>query len=484
MRMTLYDVAIVGAGPGGSALATYLAREGLRVLLLEKEVFPRDKVCGDFVSPRAFRCLAALGCWNELTRRDYVPIKGSSLYLNGQRLSRGDLPSVDGMADYGYAIPRKELDEVIFRNAVRAGAEAVEGCRVTAFAVESQSVRLTAQVGGRATTFTSRVIVGADGAQSVVAKQLGLQMQDPRYVLASMRAYCEGLRLDDAVLAFEDDFFPGFAWIFPVRDGLANVGVGMMAELKTKFGLNVRRQFAHLERFIQRLAAERGCRVRIDTPVGWPIKSYGGASRTVFDRGLLVGEAGCVTDPISGAGIPEALETAEMAANTLCAAFAAGRFDATALAPYEHSWQTRYEADLSVSDLVTSMVRNRHLRDVWLLALRVTAKASVTDPTVARTLGGLFAGLIPARQALAPDMLLQLVVHDRAFWEDVLQLPASPSLLDLAERALGLAQWQWDTLWRVAADRDWFLSWLLEVQRKQMTTSRATAREPLLRLVD
>ncbi len=460
------DVIIVGAGPAGSSLATRLAATGIEVLLLERGRFPRDKVCGDLVSARGLGYLDELGCLPEVLAEPRVPIRDAKVYLNGRPFSTGRMPRIPGYPPHGHAIPRQILDEVLFRRAREAGAEAVEDCRVSGFECVRDGVVVTATVAGRSERFTGRIIVGADGAQSVVAKTAGLEMRDPRYVLPAIRAYVHGLTLDHAVLCFEEAFFPGYAWIFPIADGLVNIGVGMVQETMNRHGLVLKDFYRSLEKFVHRLAAEQGARVRIDKSAGWVIKAYGAERCNVFDRGLLIGEAGCFVDPLTGEGIPLALATARMAADAIHEAFALGTFDAAALSGYERRWRSEFEADLRVSDLVVSTARNRGLLPVWMQAMKVMALTTARDEDYALTLGGIMAGLVPAREGLRPEVVLKSLLHGPGFWFEAL----SGAERESADRYVARIP---SALARtVTSDPRWSARWALELFGKEFRLAR------------
>jgi menaquinone-9 beta-reductase len=472
--LKIVDVIIVGAGPAGSALAALLARDGYDVLLLEKGRFPRDKVCGDLVSSKGLKFLADLGCYDEIARREFVPIRSSSVHLDGRVLSRGTLPVLPNHPPFGHAVPRIELDEIVFREAVASGARVLEECTVLGFEAGDAGVAVDGAIRGRRFRFFGRLVVGADGASSAIARCAGLEVRDARYVQLAMRAYCDGLPLEHAVLSFDEEFFPGYAWIFPISRTRANVGVGMVKESVRKDGIRLRRFYDRLVDFLRRQAAEHGVKVEISPPAGWPIKTYGGARRNYFERGLLIGEAGCFVDPLSGEGIPLAFETAAMAAETIRAAFAAGELGAAALAGYEQLWRRRYDADLGLSDLVVSLIRNRQFAKVWIRWLRVMGMTAVRDGEYATQVGGVLAGLVPNREVLSPSVLVKSLAHGPLFWMEAFDVSATKPLPDLLKRGAEMAQWERAVAASISRDPSWFGEWALEIGVKQLDVLRKT----------
>jgi menaquinone-9 beta-reductase len=476
--MRIRDVIIIGAGPAGSALATHLAEEGYSVLLLEKGVFPRDKVCGDFVSPKGLLHLKKLGCYEKIASGGFTPIRRTSVYLNGRKLYEGSLPHLPGYPPFAYAIPRNELDEILFRRAQEAGAVTVEGCQVVGFHTTPTVVCVEAQKAGRRKRFAGRVIIGADGANSVVARFADLMMNDARYIFPSIRGYCRGLTFEQAILFVDEDFFPGFGWIFPVREDVSNVGVGMVKETLGKHRISLKDFWGRFETYIKSIAHKSGKTVEITSIKGWPIKSYGGARRNFFERGLLIGEAACFVDPISGEGIPLALESAELAFETLKMAFDRGDFSTNTLADYERRWKSRWDPDLKVSDLVVSLIRNRYLAKLWIQSFRVMGMTALRDENYAHIIGGIMAGLVPNREGFSPDILFKSLVHAPSFWMEAFDIGKRHTLLDSLIRGIQGFTWELGVARDLFNDFDWFKSWASEVNQKQFELFRILGNAP------
>lgn len=464
--MTLYDVAIVGAGPAGSSLAIRLADQGFNVLLLEKHRFPRDKTCGDLVSPKGLTILDALGCLEPINKRDYVPLTEARTMLDGKWLSRGRIPYRPGMLDHAHAVPRIVLDEIIFRRAQQVGASTAEAVEVKGLTFDKDRIRVSAEQANKSVTYETRLVVGADGPHSVVARQVGMGMTDQRYMEFAMRAYCHGLPIRESIMLFEEEFFPGFGWVFPVSNRLANVGVGVVAESSKKFGVDLRLFF---DRLIKRLlcwAADEGWHIEVEKPTGWPIKTYGGTHRNFFERGLLIGEAGCFVDPINGEGIPLALESAALAAETISAAFKQGDFSHDMLSQYEQRWRSAFEPNLGTSDLVVSMIRNRYLSKLWIELLELCCKTAEAESDYAWKMGGILAGTVPIREGLRPEVALRPLLHamqdcTNPFSASHLHLP------NVISRAIKFGLWEVSLLSDIARDYQWFVNWCREVNEKQ-----------------
>jgi flavin-dependent dehydrogenase len=420
------------------------------------------------VNAKGLGLLAELGCLDEILTTARTPIASATVYVNGRVASQGSIPRVPGLPPHGHAVPRDELDAIVFRHAQAAGAATLEACTVGSVAADRRSVTVEATIAGERRRLVGRVVVGADGAQSAVAAAVGAAMQDPRYVVPALRGYCRGVPFGEAILYLDEEFFPGYGWVFPVAADLSNVGVGVVKESLTRQGLALRAFYARLQAFVTRLAAERGHEAVFEPPRGWPIKTYGGATTNVFARGLLVGDAGCFVDPISGEGIPLALETAKLAGAVLDDALRRDACDVATLATYDRHWRARYDPDLKLADLTVAIARNRHFGRLWIESFRLAGMAGVSDDVLARTIGGIMAGVTPARAAWTPELVLRALARGPALW-----MAAAPrSFADVVEQGFQIASWQAGVALDLLADGEWSRAWLAEVRDKWLDLLR------------
>jgi menaquinone-9 beta-reductase len=471
-----HDVAIVGAGPAGSTLAILLARAGYDVVILEKARFPRDKVCGDLVSPRALKLIEALGCGDALRGLNPQPVRTAEVVLDGEILSETEIPDVDDMPGVCCVIPREQLDDVMFRAACSSGAVSVEGCRVLGFRQDGSSICIDAEVEGRPNTFRARLIVGADGAQSVVARAAGLTTKDPRYTVSSMRGYLSGLPLEKATFFFSSESFPGYAWVFPMRGGRANYGAGVIAEASTRDGIRVRDFLTAVRTMIEQRARAEGGEVSFGPTVGWPIKTFRADVERIFERGLLIGEAGGFVNPINGEGIALGIETSGLAAEVIEDALRTDDTSRNGLRGYEERWRAHFEADLRVGDMLVSLIRNRHLRDLWLGWFRAVNARARNDRDFAALANGVLAGAIPNRFLFAPNVIARALLQGPTVWSALLgrdpNVPETPLWDSLFRLGLG----ELDRMAGAARDGEWLAGWMDDIARKQAGTLRALLR--------
>ncbi|MFZ0187980.1 MAG: geranylgeranyl reductase family protein, partial [Streptosporangiaceae bacterium] len=228
------DVIVVGAGPSGSTTAYYLAQTGLDVLMLEKSTFPREKVCGDGLTPRGVRALVAMGI--SVSEQDgWVRNKGLRVIGAGKRLEL-PWPELSSYPGYGLVRPRTDLDQMLARRAQQAGARLLEGVTVTGPVLDERTGRITgvaAKQAGGERTYRARVIVAADGNSSRLSVAMGLRKRDDRPLGVAVRTYYQSPRHDDDYLESwldlwdGDRLLPGYGWIFGMGDGTSNVGLGL-----------------------------------------------------------------------------------------------------------------------------------------------------------------------------------------------------------------------------------------------------------------
>jgi geranylgeranyl reductase family protein len=425
MKDPFYDAIIVGAGPGGSATAIELARGGWRVLLVEKGVFPRDKVCGDLIGPRSLRVLEDLGCGPAVDAAARNRLDGGILYVNGRQIVTAEIPESWELPAYGYAIPRLIFDEIVFRQAQAVGAETVEGCQVKNITFEADGVTVYGLQERRERRFRGRLVIGADGVHSIVARVLGMEQRDTRSIIVALRAYYDNVAGDPSQvdLFFDEAFFPGYGWIFHLGDGRANVGLGMVREVYMHHEINLRRCFDDWVTNDPHVQGRLGD-ARLDGRiVGWPLNTFRQTGGNYAERALLVGDAGSFIDPINGEGIHTALETAVIAAGVVDQALRADDLSASFLSRYERAWRAALDLDLRTADLFVTIIQNRSLNPLWMWLLNMIGERAIYDPVFAETCGGILTGITPTHHSLSPFMALKALAQHPQIWARSLNPP-------------------------------------------------------------
>ena len=330
------DVIVVGAGPGGASAAYHLARAGLDVLLLEKSTFPREKVCGDGLTPRAVKQLVGMGISLD-PGEGWFPNKGIRIIGGGVRIEL-DWPELSSYPGFGLVRTRRGFDEIVARAARRAGARLLEGVTVTGPVLDDGAQRIVGVTardtaapgngdGGTERTYRARLVVAADGNSSRLSLAMGLRKRDDRPLGVAIRTYYTSPRHDDDYLETWLDLWdgsallPGYGWIFGVGDGTSNVGLGLL-NTSTSFGHVDYR--AMLRRWLATMPPEWGFGEENQTgPVRGAALPMGFNRTPHYTSGLLlVGDAGGMVNPFNGEGISTAMESGEIAAQVIVQALA------------------------------------------------------------------------------------------------------------------------------------------------------------------
>ena len=388
------DVVVVGGGPAGSAAAIFLRKRGHDVLLLDEARFPRDKVCGEGVSPEAWRLLEAMDAAGAVRALGPHPLRGMELTAPDGTRFRG---LYRGAKEAGFALRRRDLDACLLDGARRAGVEVREGVRATALLRSGGLVTgVTASAGSEETAISARLVVAADGRRSMVARQLGLLREHPRLRKYAVRGYWSGVE-GLGELGEMHVIAGGYCGIAPLSPSEANVAfVVDRAEMLPSGGDLAGFYRATLARWPR--IAERLSRAALTEPpraIG-PLALL--ARRVSVPGAALVGDAAGFYDPFTGEGITLALRGAEILADVADAWLRGG----SDLREYD---RRRAEATRDKFRL------NRLLQHVvaWPSVANAVAARLARRPDLADRLVGIAGDFVPARAALGPRFLWDLV---------------------------------------------------------------------------
>ena len=418
------DAIVVGAGPAGSATAYHLAQAGLDVLLLEKTEFPREKICGDGLTPRAVTQLLRMGIDTSAgpePGNGWLHNKGLRIIGGGRQLEL-DWPELAAHPNYGLVRPRSDFDELLARQAQKAGARLLENCAVTGPVLDPRTSRIIGVkarqgqgdgtgigerdgsagggAGGRPeTVFRAPIVVAADGNSTRLSIAMGLHKRDDRPMGVAYRAYYKTPRHEDDYLEswleltdaqHPGRLLPGYGWIFGMGDGTSNIGLGIL-NTSTAFGSvdyrdMMRRWLAGTPAAWEMTEENRTCPIRgAALPMGFNRKPH-------YTRGLLlVGDAGGMVNPFNGEGIAYAMESGEIAARTI--AQAKGRhtpYDRElALSQYPRILADTYGGYYTLGRMFVKLIGNpkvmqvatqRGLSHAMLMRFTLKLLANLTDP--------------------------------------------------------------------------------------------------------
>jgi geranylgeranyl reductase family protein len=394
------DVVVVGGGPAGSALACFLAGRGRDVLLLDAARFPRDKICGESVSPGAWPLLDAMGAAERVTSLHPHAVRGMRLVSPDGTAFRGEYR---GEGRPGFALRRVALDAALLDAARDAGAEVREGARVTGLLGEGGAVAgVLGEEGGGSRPIRARATVGADGRRSVVARSLGLLRENPRMRRFAVRGHWDGME----ALADVGEMHVGgggYCGVAPLSRTLANVAFVLdqrdlapaAADLEGFYRESLRRRWPRL--------AERLQRARLLEPPRAIGPLALDCAAVAVPGAVLVGDAAGFYDPFTGEGITLALRTAELAAREIDEALARpGTRPVPRLAGYERARAAATRDKFRFNRLVQVALRSP-------AAANAIARRLARRPDLADQLVGVAGDFVPARTVLGPRFLLRLL---------------------------------------------------------------------------
>ncbi|MGC5017198.1 geranylgeranyl reductase family protein [Micromonospora sp. DT47] len=406
------DVIVVGAGPGGSATAYHLAKHGVRVLLLEKTEFPREKVCGDGLTPRAVRQLVRMGV-DTSPEAGWLHNKGLRVIGGGVRLEL-DWPDLASFPNYGLVRTRLDFDDLLAQRAVSAGAKLQTSVNVIGPVLDADDrvIGVQAEVGpdNEPATFHAPLVVAADGVSGRLPLALGLAKREDRPIGVAVRRYYRSpAKHDDDYLESwlelrakgSDALLPGYGWIFGLGDGRVNVGLGVLNSSSAFGRTNYRRLLTDW------LA---------NTPEDWGMTDEANAEGPIlgaalpmgfnrvphYTRGvLLVGDSGGMVNPFNGEGIAYAMESGELAAEVAVQALArpAGAERERALMAYPQELKARLGGYYRLGGIFVKLIGRPEV-------MRMATRYGMPHPTLMRFVLKLLANLTDPRDGDAMDRVI------------------------------------------------------------------------------
>src|SRR6266498_2373166 len=413
------DVIVVGAGPAGSAAAYHLANAGLDVLLLEKTAFPREKVCGDGLTPRGTKQLINMGI-DISEEAGWIRNYGLRIQGAGHVLQL-DWPDLSSHPNYGLTRNRMDFDDMLARQAVKAGARLRERTNVTAPILDDRGfiVGVTAKPvddnGRRAggdLEFRAPLVMAADGNSSRLSIAMGLHKRDDRPMGVAVRTYFTSPRADDYLQSWlelgADDpkqpgqkvLLPGYGWIFGMGDGTVNVGLGIL-NTSEAFGSTDYR--ALMRSWLDGTPEEWGFREHNATgKIGGAALPMGFNRTPHYASGLLlVGDAGGMVNPFNGEGIGYAMESAKLAAEVVVQALARAEGPARekALAGYPLALKQALGSYYRLGNIFSRLIGNP-------LVMRTATKYGLPRTTLMKLVLKLLAGLYDPKDGDAFDRMI------------------------------------------------------------------------------
>lgn len=402
------DVLIAGGGPAGSALAFHLAKKGLKIIVAEAARFPRDKICGDGVSPVALAELDAMGIKNWKKFSLSTEINKVGLFIKDDKVFI-DLSKPEHLPYQARIIPRIELDNWIYETAKKAGAKYIEDSRLINYSINDSGVVGQIKQGTSTKQIKAKVLVGADGSSSTIARQMHGSKHADEFQLLGLRAYYENIKgpTDRVDIYFTGDSFPGIYWLFPKGAAGANIGMACISATLPHKASNVKNLLAGHLKSNDDIKERIGNGMPDGKTDGWILKFFNPQNVLTGNRVLLVGDAAGLINPLSGDGIQYALLSARWASEILYDCFKRDDFSASSLYNYRKKVDKELGYDFALSNLLVQFARNKTLTPVWMKILSVMISRSKEDKEYADIIAGIFAGNYPSQKALNANFVLK-----------------------------------------------------------------------------
>lgn len=378
---------IVGAGPAGSSLSLFLCKEKIPHLIIDKAIFPRDKVCGDALSGKVVDVLKKLdekfldeiySAENQFTGSYGVKFAAP----NGNVIDIPFKKNLDSLAHApGFISKRLHFDDFLFQKIDRNIATVLEGCSIKSLKRVEGGVECLLEQNGNEIFVFAKLVIGAEGDRSIVAKTFSTIHKEDKHYCAGLRAYYKGVtgfhEKNFIELHFLKELLPGYLWIFPLPNGEANVGVGMLSHEVSKRKINLKKLMLEA---IQNnpTIKNRFANAELNGDIkGWGLPLGSKRRKISGNHFMLTGDAASLIDPFTGEGIGNAMVTGMLASKQIKKSLAENRFDEAFLGAYDEAVYHSLWSELKLSHtlqklsnysglfnyVVNKAARNEELRD-------------------------------------------------------------------------------------------------------------------------
>ena len=400
----MYDAIIVGAGPAGSSAAIYCNKLGLNTLLLDKSIFPRDKICGDALSGKSVKILEELNLLQDLDKLDGAIV--NRIIFGNPNHSECELHLNKSLnkrhISHGFVIPRKIFDNYLFKKASDV-SDVASGFNVDDLIYnKSQVVGVKGKTSnGEQKKYFGNIVLGADGPYSIVSRKSGLYNADMNYTAVGLRCYYENVEdlTDQIELHYVNETIPGYFWIFPAGNKKANIGVGLLksSAKKKKYNLQqIMQQVINSKNFKHRFKNSNA----LEKPKGWNLP-FGNTKRENHGNGfLLLGDAAGLVDPFTGEGIGNAMESGKIAADIVLKAKKINNFSNQILSEYDKVLWEYLGSELKTSTLLLKLAHYRIL-------LNFVIDRASRNKNIKNMISGMLADEVPKTELSNPMFYLK-----------------------------------------------------------------------------
>lgn len=361
------DVFIAGAGPAGATTSLFLAKEKINHIIIDKAVFPRNKICGDALSGKVVEVFKKLDpkLVDELSAlpSEYIPSWGVKFVAPNYNYI--DIPFKSDMSKEthapGFIAKRLDFDNFLVEKLNPQYAEFWQGAELKEITPADGGYALQILKEGKEISVFTRLLIGAEGDRSLVAKKLAGIKMEPAHYCAGIRAYykgVEGMHPQNFIeLHFLDELLPGYFWIFPLPNGMANVGAGILSKSASKRKVNLREKMLKIISDNPQIAPRFKNATLEDKIMGWGLP-LGSKKRKLSGDGFIVtGDAASLIDPFTGEGIGNAMICGRFAAQAIKIALETGDFSAAALAKYDEDVYRYLWSELKLSHTMQKLCK-------------------------------------------------------------------------------------------------------------------------------
>ena len=365
-----FDVAIIGAGPAGSACANSLCLKGKhKVALVDRELFPRDKSCGDGIGPGVVHVLSQLRLSDVLS--EHRPIANLSVSSPSGYRATGPLPMVGGDIPKGYTIPRKEFDNKLVQAALERGAFDYTGHSFedASFSNGKWTIKLVNRQTRESVFLKARVLVGADGPRSKIRKIMGVPDNPDTHMGTAVRIYAEdpSVSLHNLTIDFTQELLPAYGWVFPIDNSMANVGVGIDLDNFKKKGAKLKELLNSYSKNFDFYFDESSYNSYI-LPYWWNKVRLADYGKNV----ALIGDAGSMVNPMTGEGIYYGMYAGELLGGKLSKVLTEGKYNRFlgALSEYEIEFKKKFRNHYDINWKMKLKVQDPRWCDLVVKACR------------------------------------------------------------------------------------------------------------------
>ena len=403
----MYDVIIVGAGPAGSTAALYAHRLGLNCILLDKAVFPRDKICGDALSGKSVRLMRELNLLEGVEKLEGSEINritfGSPSHSQFDVHLKGN--KNNDFITKGYVVPRKIFDNFLFKKADEL-TETRQGFTVNDIIYQNDNISGVkgTNIEGKEEILNAPIIMGCDGANSIIARKLGLYEMDMENTAVAIRCYYEGVEgLSNQIeLHYVSEVKPGYFWLFPAGNGKANIGIGLSKNDAKKEDRTLRQimdEIVQSDYFRSRFGNARP----LEKPVGWNLP-LGRIQRKNHGNGfMLLGDAAGLVDPFTGEGIGNAMVAAKYAMQVASKAKNHKDYSERSFSEYDQLLWDDIGGELRTSTKLQSLARSSFL-------LNFVINRAARNEEVQSIISGMLSHEIPKDELSSPMFYLKILL--------------------------------------------------------------------------